>query len=115
MFVRARLVDGVSTEGLLAAAARGVARNQRGTPIAYVVDAQGKIEVHDLVTDRAIGSNWLVNSGLEAGDKVGGRGPADDTSRHEVTPNEVSAQPASTASAPAAARFSKAGRSSKHG
>jgi membrane fusion protein (multidrug efflux system) len=69
MFVRAKLVDGVASEGLLVPQ-RGVVRNQRGTPTAYVVNAQGKIEVRDLTTDRAIGSNWLVTSGLKPGDKV---------------------------------------------
>jgi membrane fusion protein (multidrug efflux system) len=69
MFVRAKLVDGVAIEGLLVPQ-RGVVRNQRGTPTAYVVNAQGKIEVRDLTTDRAIGSNWLVTSGLKPGDKV---------------------------------------------
>ncbi|AOB31612.1 hemolysin D [Bordetella sp. H567] len=101
MFVRARLVDGVATEGLLVPQ-RGVARNQRGTPIAYVVNAEGKIEVHDLVTDRAIGSNWLVTAGLKPGDKVVVEGLQTIRAGVEVAAHEASASPASTASAPAA-------------
>ncbi|ANN67417.1 efflux RND transporter periplasmic adaptor subunit [Bordetella bronchialis] len=101
MFVRAKLVDGVATEGLLVPQ-RGVVRNQRGTPTAYVVDAQGKIQVRDLVTDRAIGSNWLVTSGLKAGDKVVVEGLQTIRPGMEVTANEAAPQPASTASAPAA-------------
>lgn len=101
MFVRARLVEGVASEGLLVPQ-RGVSRSQRGTPIAYVVDAQGKVQVRDLVTDRAIGSNWLVTSGLQAGDKVVVEGLQTIRPGMEVAANEVSPQPTSTASAPAA-------------
>ncbi|HTJ99507.1 MAG TPA: efflux RND transporter periplasmic adaptor subunit [Bordetella sp.] len=101
MFVRAKLMDGVATQGLLVPQ-RGVVRNQRGTPTAYVVDDQGKIQVRDLVTDRAIGSNWLVTSGLKAGDKVVVEGLQTVRPGLEVTANEANAQPAPTASAPAA-------------
>jgi membrane fusion protein (multidrug efflux system) len=101
MFVRAKLVDGVATEGLLVPQ-RAVVRNQRGTPTAYLVDTQGKIQVHELVTDRAIGSNWLVTSGLKAGDKVVVEGLQSIRPGLEVTVNEASPQPAPTASAPAA-------------
>ncbi|CAM3412227.1 efflux RND transporter periplasmic adaptor subunit [Bordetella sputigena] len=101
MFVRAKLVDGVATEGLLVPQ-RGVSRNQRGTPIAYVVDAQGKIQVRELTTDRAIGPNWLVTSGLKPGDKVVVEGVQTIRPGMDVTANEVSAQPTSTAPAPAA-------------
>ncbi|OZI19075.1 efflux transporter periplasmic adaptor subunit [Bordetella genomosp. 9] len=101
MFVRAKLVDGVATEGLLVPQ-RGVSRNQRGAPIAYVVDAQNKIQTRDLVTDRAIGANWLVTSGLKPGDKVVVEGLQTIRPGMEVAPHEVSAQPASPAPAPAA-------------
>ncbi|OZI61028.1 efflux RND transporter periplasmic adaptor subunit [Bordetella genomosp. 11] len=100
MFVRAKLVDGVATQGLLVPQ-RGVSRNQRGTPIAYVVDEQGKIQVRDLTTDRAIGSDWLVTSGLKAGDKVVVEGLQTIRPGMEVAPHEVAAQPATTAAAPA--------------
>ncbi|ARP82128.1 efflux transporter periplasmic adaptor subunit [Bordetella genomosp. 8] len=101
MFVRAKLVDGVATEGLLVPQ-RGVSRNQRGSPIAYIVDDQGKIQTRDLVTDRAIGANWLVTSGLKPGDKVVVEGVQTIRPGMEVAPHEVSAQPASPAAAPAA-------------
>lgn len=69
MFVRARLVDGVSQQGLLVPQ-RGVARNQRGTPTVFVIGADNKVELREIVTDRAIGDSWLVTSGVKAGDKI---------------------------------------------
>lgn len=69
MFVRARLVDGIAAEGLLVPQT-GVTRNQRGIPTALVVNAENKVELRELTTDRAIGDKWLVTSGLAAGEKV---------------------------------------------
>lgn len=69
MFVRARLSDGVAADGLLVPQ-RGVTRNQRGQPTALVVNAENKVELRELKTDRAIGDQWLVTDGLKAGDKV---------------------------------------------
>jgi membrane fusion protein (multidrug efflux system) len=69
MFVRAQLIDGVAAQGLLVPQ-QAVVRTPRGTPTAYVVDAQGKVAVRDIVTDRAIGDSWLVTSGLKEGDRV---------------------------------------------
>jgi membrane fusion protein (multidrug efflux system) len=69
MFVHASLIDGVATEGLMVPQ-QAVVRSQRGTPTAYVVNAQNKIELRDIVTDRAIGNKWMVTSGLKAGEKV---------------------------------------------
>ncbi len=34
------------------------------------VDKEGKVQQKPLTLDRAIGSEWLVSSGLEPGDKV---------------------------------------------
>ncbi len=69
MFVRASLSDGVVTQGLLVPQ-QGVTRNQRGEPTALVVNRQGEIEQRELKTDRAIGDQWLVSAGLQAGDRV---------------------------------------------
>jgi membrane fusion protein (multidrug efflux system) len=69
MFVRARLDEGVDPEALLVPQ-QGVTRDQKGQPTALVVNAEGKVERRQLVTDRAIGDQWLVTSGLRAGDQV---------------------------------------------
>ncbi|MVW71050.1 efflux RND transporter periplasmic adaptor subunit [Bordetella sp. 15P40C-2] len=69
MFVRARILEGVAPEGLLVPQ-RGVTRNQRGQATALVVNAEDKVELRTLKTDRAIGDQWLVTEGLQAGDRV---------------------------------------------
>jgi membrane fusion protein, multidrug efflux system len=69
MFVRARLEEGVNEHAILVPQ-RGVTRNQRGEPTALIVGANNKVELRTLQTERTIGENWLVRSGLSAGDKV---------------------------------------------
>ncbi|MCD0501984.1 efflux RND transporter periplasmic adaptor subunit [Bordetella petrii] len=69
MFVRARVIEGVAPQGLLAPQ-RGITRNQRGVPTALVVNGDGKAELRTLKVDRAIGDQWLVTEGLKAGDKI---------------------------------------------
>ena len=69
MFVRARLEEGVNDQAILVPQ-RGVTRNQRGEPTALVVGANHKVELRTLQTERTIGENWLVRSGLSAGDQV---------------------------------------------
>jgi membrane fusion protein (multidrug efflux system) len=69
MYVRAVLEEGVVDQALLAPQP-AVSRDATGKPLAYVVDAAGKMEQRSLVTDRAIGDQWLVTSGLRAGDRL---------------------------------------------
>ena len=47
-----------------------MSRDFKGNPIAWVVNAEGKVEQRMLEVDRAIGDRWLVSSGLAAGDRV---------------------------------------------
>jgi membrane fusion protein (multidrug efflux system) len=69
MFVRARLEEGVSPQALLVPQV-GVTRDQKGVPVALVVNAEKKVERRQLVTDRAVGDAWLVTEGLKAGEQV---------------------------------------------
>jgi len=69
MFVRAQLVEGVKTEAILAPQ-QGVTRDNKGQATAMVVGKNGKVELRQLVTGRALGANWLVSSGLKAGDQL---------------------------------------------
>jgi membrane fusion protein (multidrug efflux system) len=69
MFVRAELEEGTQENALLVPQP-AVSRDGSGKPIAFVVSAANKIEQRRLVTDRAIGDQWLVSSGLQAGDRV---------------------------------------------
>ncbi|MFL9926221.1 efflux RND transporter periplasmic adaptor subunit [Herbaspirillum lusitanum] len=69
MYVRAVLQEGVKEEGLLVPQ-QAVSRDSTGKPQAYVVGADYKLERRALQTDRAIGDQWLVRSGLQVGDQL---------------------------------------------
>jgi membrane fusion protein (multidrug efflux system) len=69
LYVRARLVEGVRQNGLLAPQA-GVTRNERGQAVALVL-GPGNVVVQRMVkTDQAVGDKWIVTDGLAAGDKL---------------------------------------------
>jgi membrane fusion protein (multidrug efflux system) len=69
MFVRAVVKEGVNEQAILVPQ-NAVSRDPKGTPMAMVVNAKGEAEIRVLKTDRAVGSQWLVTSGLVAGDQV---------------------------------------------
>lgn len=69
MYVRARLIDGVQQEAILAPQ-RGISRDNRGRPIAMVVNGDNVVERRNVVTERAVGDRWLVTDGLQAGDQL---------------------------------------------
>lgn len=69
MYVRARVSEGVREQAILAPQ-QGVTRNPRGEPTALVVDGDNTVVKRELEVSRAIGSFWLVDSGLEAGDRL---------------------------------------------
>jgi membrane fusion protein, multidrug efflux system len=69
MYVRATIAEGIAHNAILAPQ-RGVSRNERGEPTALVVDNHGIARLRLLTAPRVIGTNWLVTSGLKAGDKL---------------------------------------------
>ncbi|MCB9850253.1 MAG: efflux RND transporter periplasmic adaptor subunit [Phycisphaerales bacterium] len=69
MFVRAVIQEGVVDDGILVPQ-QGVSRNPKGEPIAFVVNAEDKVEQRTLNLNRAIGNQWLVESGLGVGDRL---------------------------------------------
>jgi membrane fusion protein (multidrug efflux system) len=69
MYVRAVVEEGVMEDALLAPQ-QGVARNSKGEPVAWVVNADDEIEERALTLDRALGDTWLVTDGLAAGDRL---------------------------------------------
>ena len=69
MFVRAVVNEAEAPAAILAPQA-GVTRNAQGQATALVVNAQGKVEQRVIETSRTVGSNWLVTSGLSAGDRL---------------------------------------------
>jgi membrane fusion protein (multidrug efflux system) len=69
MFVRARLVEGIRRNAILAPQ-QGITRDPRGRATALVVDAKNKVEQRNVTTDRAIGDKWVVTDGLKSGDRL---------------------------------------------
>lgn len=69
MFVRARLSQGSSAEALLVPQA-AVSRNARGEATVMLLDDADKVSERVIAVDRAVGNQWLVSSGLAAGDRV---------------------------------------------
>jgi membrane fusion protein (multidrug efflux system) len=69
MFVRAIVEEGVNRQAILAPQ-EAVSRNPKGEPMALIVDQEGKVQQRMLILDRAIGNQWLVASGLAAGDRL---------------------------------------------
>jgi membrane fusion protein, multidrug efflux system len=69
MFVRAKIEEGVN-ENALVVPQVGITHDQKGTPTALVVNSANKVELRQLVTSGTYGSNWVVESGLKAGDRV---------------------------------------------
>jgi membrane fusion protein, multidrug efflux system len=69
MFIRAEVKEGTAEQAIMIPQ-QGVSRNPRGEPFALVVDDAGTVQQRALGLNRAIGDQWLVSSGLSAGDRV---------------------------------------------
>jgi len=69
MYVRAEVNTGTLKQALLVPQ-KGVTRDPKGNALALVVDSEGKVEQRSISVGQAIGSDWLVKSGLSAGDRV---------------------------------------------
>ena len=69
MFVYANLISGVQSQAILAPQ-QGITRNPKGEAMAMVLDADNKVEVRMLKAERTSGNYWLVNEGLQAGDRL---------------------------------------------
>jgi membrane fusion protein (multidrug efflux system) len=69
MYVRAVLQEGVKEQGLLVPQ-QAVSRGSTGKPTAYVVGKDNKLQLRALETERAVGDQWLVSSGLQAGEQL---------------------------------------------
>jgi membrane fusion protein (multidrug efflux system) len=69
MFVHEVIEEGVQKNALLVPQP-GVGHNQKGEPTALVIGPDNVVQLHVLKADRAIGDQWLVTGGLNAGDRV---------------------------------------------
>ena len=69
MFVRAEITEGTVSNAILAPQ-KGISFNREGDATALVVNGDNQVESRQLEIGRAIGENWLVKSGLSAGDQL---------------------------------------------
>lgn len=81
MFVRAVVEEGVMPDAMLVPQ-QAVSRDATGQPLVHVVLADNKLERRAVQTGRAIGDQWLITSGLKAGERVAVEG-------HEKVPAGV--------------------------
>ncbi|MEM5340955.1 efflux RND transporter periplasmic adaptor subunit [Paraburkholderia azotifigens] len=69
MFVRARIEEGVDENALLVPQI-GVTHDQKGQPTALVLNKDNKVELRTLQATSTYGQYWVVEGGLNAGDRV---------------------------------------------
>lgn len=69
LFVRAIVVEGRNEQAILVPQ-RGVTRNPDGQAMVMLVGADEKVEPRIIMVERTIGDKWLVNEGLQRGDRV---------------------------------------------
>jgi membrane fusion protein (multidrug efflux system) len=69
MFVRGEVNEAVDSAAIIVPQ-QAVFRNAKGQAVSYVVNTDNKIEQRILTTARTFGNQWMVTSGLKAGDKV---------------------------------------------
>lgn len=101
LYVRAIIEEGTMQQALLVPQ-QSVSRNATGKPQAFVVGKDGKLQLRELSTERAIGDQWLVTSGLQAGDAlvVNGQQKAQPGALVEALPYQPAA-PLASRTAPA--------------
>jgi membrane fusion protein, multidrug efflux system len=91
MFVRAQLTQAMKSEALLVPQ-RGVTRNQRGDAVVLVVGDDNRVAERMVTTARVIGNDWLIDTGLRAGERVVLDGVQKVRPGAEVKPVEVGAE-----------------------
>jgi membrane fusion protein, multidrug efflux system len=69
MFVRARIEEGVNDSAYLVPQV-GVQHDQKGQASVLVVTAANKVESHPIQTTGTQGQDWIVDAGLNPGDRV---------------------------------------------
>lgn len=114
MFVRARIEEGVNDNALVVPQV-GVTHDQKGQPTALVVGNDNKVVLRQLVTSGTYGSNWVVESGLNPGDRVivQGTDKAKPGMQVKTVAAQLPATPASDASAQGAPAASGAAQTAQ--
>jgi membrane fusion protein, multidrug efflux system len=90
MFVRAVLERGERSDAVLAPQ-RAITRDPKGNGVALVVNTDNKVEQRLVTTVRTIGDQWLIDKGLNAGERVVVEGVQKVQPGMTVTPIEAAA------------------------
>lgn len=69
MFVHAQLQAGINSQAILAPQ-QGITRDLKGQPTALVVNQDDKVELRAIKATRTVGNQWLINEGLNSGDRL---------------------------------------------
>jgi membrane fusion protein (multidrug efflux system) len=69
LYVRARVIQGVLTQGLLAPQ-QGITHNERGQATALVVGPGNVVAQRVVRTGQTVGDKWVIIDGLRAGDRL---------------------------------------------
>lgn len=91
MYVRAQLEEAVDETAILVPQ-QSVTRTAKGDAMVLAVNAQNKVEQRPVEVSRAVGSQWVVDAGLQAGDRVVVEGFQSIRPGDEVKPRPVSAE-----------------------
>ena len=97
MFVRARIEEGVNDAALLVPQV-GITHDQKGQPTALVLDKDNKVQLKTIQTSATYGQYWVVEGGLNAGDRVIVQGTDKVRPGMEVKPVAAQLPPAPAAS-----------------
>ena len=92
MFVRAFVTCGERPNGILIPQ-QGLFRDAKGEPYVWVVDAANKTTQRPIVSERTLGGAAVVESGLEAGDRIVVEGVQFISQNAEVAPTEATDVP----------------------
>lgn len=69
MYVKMLLSMAVNDQAILVPQ-QAVSRNSKGEATVLVVDGEGRVQLRVVQTDQAVGTRWVVSSGLKAGERV---------------------------------------------
>jgi membrane fusion protein (multidrug efflux system) len=69
MYVRARVIEGVDPQGILAPQ-QAITRDEKGQATAMVVDGAGQAQARVLKVAGVVGNQWRVTDGLKPGDRL---------------------------------------------
>ena len=69
MYVRAQVLEGIRQQAILVPQ-QAVTRDAKGNASVLVLNSEDQVEVRALEVARAVGNQWLIRTGLTAGDRV---------------------------------------------